>query len=69
MCDRISSGAVPADEKVASASLRSLRAFPRYFKGLPEEPEEEDPIDMTEEDIGLMFILLKTVVDVLDRKG
>jgi hypothetical protein len=34
---------------------------------LMEAPEEEEPIELSDEDIGLLFLLLKTVVDVLDR--
>ena len=33
---------------------------------LMEAPEEEDPVALTAEDIGVMFLLLKTVVDLLD---
>ncbi|MCK4486797.1 MAG: hypothetical protein KAU38_08565 [Desulfobacterales bacterium] len=31
-----------------------------------EAPEEEDHVALTEEDIGEIFLLLKTVVDLLD---
>ena len=34
---------------------------------LMEAPEEEDPIHLTEEDTGCLFLLLKTVIDLLDR--
>ena len=34
---------------------------------LIEAPEEEDPITLTEEDTGYLFLLLKTVVDLLDE--
>ena len=35
---------------------------------LMEAPEdEEDPVPMTDEDTGFLFLLLKTVVDVLDK--
>lgn len=34
---------------------------------LIEAPEEEDPVALSEEDIALLFLLLKTVVDVLDK--
>ena len=33
---------------------------------LIEAPEEEDPIELTEEDTGCIFLLLKTVVDLLN---
>ncbi len=32
-----------------------------------EAPEEEEPIALTEEDIGYLFLLFKTVVDLLDE--
>jgi len=35
---------------------------------LIEAPEEEDPIELTEEDVGLLFLLLKTVADVIDKQ-
>jgi hypothetical protein len=34
---------------------------------LIEEPEEEDNDELTDEDKGFLFILLKTVVDLLDK--
>ncbi len=34
---------------------------------LMEAPEEEDPIHLTEEDTGYLFLLLKTVIDLLDK--
>jgi hypothetical protein len=34
---------------------------------LIEAPEEEDPVALSDEDIGFLFLLLKTVVDVLDK--
>ena len=35
---------------------------------LMEAPKDEDPVDLTEEDIGYLFMLLKTVVDLLDQR-
>ena len=35
---------------------------------LIEAPEgDEDPVELTEEDVGYLFLLLKTVVDLLDK--
>lgn len=34
-----------------------------------EAPEQEDPSPLTDEDTGYLFLLLKTVVDVLDKKA
>ena len=36
---------------------------------LMEEDEGEDTVALTEEQKGLLFLLLKTVIDVLDQKG
>jgi hypothetical protein len=33
------------------------------------EDAEEDGIDMTEEDIGSLFILFKTEIEVLDKRA
>jgi len=35
---------------------------------LMEESEEGDDVDLTDEDKGFLFLLLKTVVDLLDKK-
>jgi hypothetical protein len=32
-----------------------------------EAPEEEDPITLTKEDIGYLFLLFKTVIDILNK--
>lgn len=36
---------------------------------LMEMPEEEDPVELTDEDIGYLFLLFKTVIDLLDHAG
>jgi hypothetical protein len=33
------------------------------------EPDEEDPIELTPDDIGYLFLLFKTVIDLLDQAG
>jgi hypothetical protein len=37
-------------------------------EALMEAPEEEDPVILTEDDVGYLFHLFKTVVDLLDNK-
>ena len=32
-----------------------------------EVPEEEDPVALTEDDTGYLFLLLKTVIDLFDN--
>jgi hypothetical protein len=56
-------------ERIAKVQLARQPYVMRYvvetlFEG---SPEEEDPIDLSEEDTGFLFLLLKTMVDVLDR--
>ena len=42
----------------------------RYLvDALMEEDEGEDAVELTEEQKGLLFLSLKTVIDVLDQKG
>lgn len=38
------------------------------IEALMEDAEEED-IDLTDEDIGSLFILLKTEIEVLDKRA
>jgi hypothetical protein len=33
------------------------------------EEEGEDAVQLTDEDKGFLFVILKTVIDVLDQKG
>lgn len=37
-------------------------------EALIESPEGEDPLTLSDEDIGYLFLVLKTVVDVLDKR-
>ncbi len=36
---------------------------------LYEGPKEGDPVELSEDDTGLLFLLFKTVIDVLDQTG
>ena len=36
---------------------------------LTEMPEEEDPVELTNEDMGYLYLLFKTIIDLLDRGG
>jgi len=38
-------------------------------EALMEEEEGEDAIELTDEQKGFVYLLLKTVIDVLDQKG
>jgi len=55
-------------DRIARVQLSGQPYVTRYVvETLMEMPEEEDPIALTEEDIGFLFLLLKTVIDVLDK--
>jgi hypothetical protein len=56
-------------ERIARVQLSGQPYVMRYVvEALMEAPEEKDPVKMSEDDIGYLFLLLKTVVDVLDKR-
>ena len=55
-------------DRIARVQLSSQPYVMKYVvEALIETPEEEDPVALTEEDTGFLFLLLKTVVDVIDQ--
>lgn len=55
-------------ERIAEVQLSGQPYAIKYvLETLMEAPEEEEPIALTEEDIGYLFLLFKTVVDLLDE--
>ena len=55
-------------ERIAEVQLSGQPYVIKYvLETLMEAPEEEEPIALTEEDIGYLFLLFKTVVDLLDE--
>ena len=57
-------------ERIAEKQVSSQPYVMQYVvEALMEEPDEEGMIELTEEDRGFLFILLKTVVEVLDKKS
>lgn len=55
-------------ERIARAQVSQQPYVMKYVvETLIEAPEEEDPVELTEEDVGYLFLLLKTVVDLLDK--
>lgn len=55
-------------ERIAGIQLSGQPYVMKYVvESLMEAPEDEDLVSLTEEDIGYLFLLLKTVVDLLDR--
>ena len=55
-------------ERVAKVESSRQPFVMKYLvETLIEAPEGDDPVLLTEEEIGVLFLVLKTVVDVLDR--
>jgi hypothetical protein len=55
-------------ERIARIEMARQPHVIRYVtETLIEAPEDEDPIPLTEDGIGVIFLLLKTVVDLLDK--
>ena len=55
-------------ERIAEVQLSEQPYVMKYVvETLMEAPEEEYPIVLTEDDIGYLFLLFKTVVDLLDK--
>ena len=55
-------------ERIAEAQFSGQPYVMKYVvETLMEAPDEEDPVAMSEEDTGYLFMLLKTVVDLLDK--
>ena len=56
-------------ERVASVQVFAQPYVIKYVvETLFEYPEEEDPIFISDEDVGFLFLLLKTAIDVLNKK-
>ena len=55
-------------DRIARVQLSQQPYVMKYVtETLIESPEEEDPVALSEEDVGHLFLLLKTVVDVLGK--
>jgi len=56
-------------ERVASVQVSAQPYVIKYVvETLFEYPEEEDPIFISDDDVGFLFLLLKTAIDVLNKK-
>ena len=56
-------------ERIARVQASAQPYVIKYVvETLLEPPEGEDPVFVSEDDVGLLFLLLKTVVDVLNAK-
>ena len=57
-------------ERAARIQLAGQPYVMKYLvEALMEPGTEEDPVYLSEEEQGLLYIVLKTVVDLLDEKG
>jgi hypothetical protein len=57
-------------DRIASVqTFRQPHVVKYVVDALMEEDEGEDAVPLTEEQKGFLFLLLKTVIDVLDQKG
>jgi len=55
-------------ERIARVQLARQPYVMKYVVDtLIEAPEDEDPVALAEDDVGLLFLLLKTVVEALDN--
>ena len=56
-------------ERIARVQLSSQPYVMKYVtEALIEAPEGQDPVPLTEDDTGFLFLIFKTVVDVLNGK-
>ncbi len=56
-------------ERIARVQLSGQPYVLQYVtETLMEAPYEQDPILLTEDDVGFVFMLLKTVIDVFDKQ-
>jgi hypothetical protein len=56
-------------ERIARVQLSSQPYVMKYVtETLIEAPEGHDPVPLTEDDTGYLFLIFKTVVDVLNKK-
>jgi len=56
-------------ERIAKTQVLKQPHVMAYVLTTLMEPDEEDPIELTPDDIGYLFLLFKTVIDLLDRGG
>jgi hypothetical protein len=56
-------------DRIAKIELSKQPFVMKYLLEALMEDAEKDRIDMTEEDIGFLYILIKTEIEVLDKKA
>lgn len=56
-------------DRIAEVEMSSQPYIFKYVvETLFEAPEDEDPVFLSEDDVGFLFLLLKTVIDLLNKK-
>ncbi len=55
-------------DRIAGGEVSQQPYVMKYVLDALMEDAEEDDIDLTEEDIGFLFILFKTEIEVLDKR-
>ncbi len=56
-------------DRIASVQVSKQPYVMKYVLEAIMEDAEEDGIDLSEEDIGLLFMLFKTEIEVLDKRA
>lgn len=56
-------------DRIASVQVSNQPYVMKYVLEALKEDAEEDGIDLTEEDIGSLFILFKTGIEVLEKRA
>ena len=56
-------------ERIARTQVLKQPHVMNYVLSTLMEPDEEDPIELTPDNIGYLFLLFKTVIDLLDQSG
>ena len=54
-------------ERIAKTTLMAQPYVMKYVLFTLMEPDEKDPIELTNENIGHLFLLFKTVIDILNQ--
>ena len=54
-------------DRIARVQISAQPFVMKYIADALFEPDEDDPIDLNDDNIGMMFLLLKTVVDLLNE--
>ena len=56
-------------ERIARTQVLKQAHVMNYVLSTLMEPDEEDPVELTDDNIGYLFLLFKTAIDLLDQAG